>query len=196
MRTTANEPAAVSAYFDDWSGVVTAVFVGALAYVALLVILRLSGKRTLAKMNAFDLVVTVALGSTLATIILSRDVALAEGVAALALLCGAQYAVAQLSTSFGWARRLVRAEPTVVLRDGELLHSALASVRLTAGEVEQAVRASGCGGLDQVAAVVLETDGSLSVITVAQAGSRSVLDGLQPERHDRRSGVDGSSPRS
>jgi uncharacterized membrane protein YcaP (DUF421 family) len=41
--------------------------------------LRVSGKRTLAKMNAFDLVVTVALGSTLATILLSADVSLAEG---------------------------------------------------------------------------------------------------------------------
>ena len=55
------------------------VIIGALIYPALIAILRLSGKRTLAKLNAFDLTVTVALGSTLATIPLSRDVALLEG---------------------------------------------------------------------------------------------------------------------
>lgn len=63
---------------------------GVLAYVALVVLLRVSGKRTLSKMNAFDLVVTVALGSTLATVLMAKDVALAEGVFAFALLIGLQ----------------------------------------------------------------------------------------------------------
>jgi uncharacterized membrane protein YcaP (DUF421 family) len=49
-----------------------------------------SGKRTLSKLDAFDLIVTVALGSTLATVLLSRDVALAEGIVAFALLVGLQ----------------------------------------------------------------------------------------------------------
>ena len=50
----------------------------------LVIFLRLSGKRTLSKMNAFDLVVTVALGSTLATVLLTKDVALADGALAFA----------------------------------------------------------------------------------------------------------------
>ncbi|WP_407939580.1 hypothetical protein [Methylophaga nitratireducenticrescens] len=56
-------------------------------------LLRISGRRILSKMNAFDMVVTVALGSTLATILLNRDVALAEGALAFALLIGMQYLV-------------------------------------------------------------------------------------------------------
>src|SRR5690554_5806016 len=80
-------------FFEDWSGLIRVIVVGTLAYATLVISLRVSGKRTLSKMNAFDLVVTVALGSTLATVILSKDVALAEGIAAFVLLIGLQYIV-------------------------------------------------------------------------------------------------------
>ena len=66
-------------FFDSWTGLGRVLVVGTLAYVALVAVLRISGKRTLTKLNAFDLVVTVALGSTLATILLSNSVALADG---------------------------------------------------------------------------------------------------------------------
>lgn len=46
--------------FQDWEGVVRTILVGVLAYATLVIFLRISGKRTLAKLNAFDLVVTVA----------------------------------------------------------------------------------------------------------------------------------------
>ena len=74
--------------------------VGILAYAALVLSLRFSGKRTLAKMNVFDLVVTVS-GSTLATITLSNDVALAQGLLALALLITPQFAMTW--SSVRWA---------------------------------------------------------------------------------------------
>ena len=66
-------------FFSGWESLLRTLVVGALTYVVLVAFLRVSGKRTLAKMNAFDLVVTVALGSTLATVLLSKDVALADG---------------------------------------------------------------------------------------------------------------------
>ena len=66
-------------FFDDWNGLLRTLVVGILAYIAIVVLLRVTGKRTLSKMNAFDFIVTVALGSTLATVLLSQDVALAEG---------------------------------------------------------------------------------------------------------------------
>ncbi len=67
---------------------------GPFRHAGLIVMLRISGKRTLSKMNAFDFVVTVALGSTLATVFLSKDVVLAEGLLELALLIGLQWIVA------------------------------------------------------------------------------------------------------
>ncbi len=84
-------------FFSTWAGLGRTVIVGVLAYAGLVALLRLSGKRTLAKMNAFDLVVTVALGSTLATILLSKTVPLAEGILAFALLIALQYVIAWLS---------------------------------------------------------------------------------------------------
>ena len=85
-----------SMWFNDWATVWRTVAVGAAAYVAMVLLLRISGNRTLSKMNAFDFVVTVAMGSILATILLSRDVALAEGIAAMALLVALQFAVTWL----------------------------------------------------------------------------------------------------
>ncbi|MDC7120855.1 DUF421 domain-containing protein [Cellulomonas fimi] len=163
-------------WFDAWSDVLRVVSVGAAAYVALVVVLRLSGKRTLAKLNAFDLVVTVALGSTLATILLSADVSWSEGVAAFLVLVLLQLVVSWTTSHVGPGRSVVTAGPTTVLRDGALLDAALTSQRLTADEVRQAVRSSGLGGLDQVARVVLETDGTLSVIPTSKLGDASALE--------------------
>jgi len=151
-------------FYDDWQGLVRVVVVGTCAYVALVLLLRVSGKRTLAKLNAFDFVVTVAIGSTLATVLLSKDVALAEGVTALALLVGLQYAVAWASTRSHWAERLVKSEPTLVFRDG-LLPNAMHRTRVTESELRQAARGQGHADLDAVRAIVLETDGSLSILT-------------------------------
>ena len=62
------------------------------------------------------------------------------------------------------------------MRDGVIDEGALRRQRVTVGELRQAVRSSGVGGLDQVAAVVLESDGTLSVITTAQRGDGWALD--------------------
>lgn len=98
--------------FDDWSGLGRVLIVGVLAYSALVLLVRVSGKRTLAKMNAFDLVVTIALGSTLASVLLSADVALAEGVLGLTVLITLQLVVAWLSVRVPAIRAAVKAEPT------------------------------------------------------------------------------------
>ncbi|MBA3324273.1 MAG: DUF421 domain-containing protein [Rhodobacteraceae bacterium] len=161
--------------FDDWQGIARTMIVGVCAYIILVALLRTSGKRTLAKMNAFDLVVTVALGSTLATILLSADVALAEGAAAFVVLIGLQFLVAQAAVASRRVRKAVKSTPRALLLDGRLQEDALRDERVTPEEVAAAVRAQGVGALDDVAAVVLETDGSFSVITAAQAGDRSAL---------------------
>ena len=165
-------------WFDTWSQVARVLLVGCAAYVALLLLLRISGKRTLAKLNAYDLIVTVALGSTLATVLLSKDVAWAEGVVALALLVLLQFVVAALSAWVPGLRSVFTAHPTVVLRDGRLDESALRKSRVAAAEVRQAVRSSGQGDLGEIAAVVLETDGSMSVIPRSAVGNWSALQDL------------------
>jgi uncharacterized membrane protein YcaP (DUF421 family) len=161
--------------FDRWSDVGRVLAMGAAAYTAMVIVLRCSGKRTLAKLNAFDLVVTVALGSVLATIALSSDVSFVEGVAAIALLISAQWVVSWLSVHTTFIRRAVRSDATIVFDHGRFHEATLLKVRLTHDEICQAVRASGCGDLESVAAVVLETDGNLSVVMADRCDTASAL---------------------
>jgi uncharacterized membrane protein YcaP (DUF421 family) len=149
--------------FGSFSGIVRVMVVGVLAYIALVLALRVTGKRTLSKLNAFDLIVTVALGSTLATVLLSKDVPLSEGVTAFLLLILLQYVVTWASVRSRRVRDWVKAEPRLLFRDGEYLHQAMRVERVTHDELLAAMRGQGHDGPDSVGTVVLETDGSLSV---------------------------------
>lgn len=162
-------------FFDSWFGLLRVLVVGTLAYATLVLLLRVSGKRTLSKMNAFDLVVTVALGSTLATIILSKDVALAEGVLAFALLIVLQLAITWLSVRSERFQALLKAQPRLLLHRGRLLPEALRRERVTEEEVRAALRAQGTASLEEVDAVVLETDGTFSVLREVNAGEASAM---------------------
>lgn len=165
-------------WFDGWADVARVLVIGAAAYATLVLMLRVSGKRTLAKLNAFDLVVTVAVGSTLATILLSSDVSYTEGAAALALLVALQFAAALISAHTRIGRMALKSTPTLLLSNGRFREEALRRQRVSADEVRQAVRSSGSGDVAGVAAVVLETDGSLSVISTEQAGDGSAMAGV------------------
>lgn len=151
-------------FFSGWESLLRTLLVGPLAYIVLVLMLRVSGKRTLSKMNAFDLIVTVALGSTLATALLTKDVALADGALAFALLIGLQFVLAWSSLRVPWIRHLVADEPHMLLYRGKLLEGGLRRARMGEDEVLAALRASGLRSLDAAEAVVLETDGSLSVV--------------------------------
>ena len=143
-------------FFNTWMDVVRVLVIGTCAYLALVLLLRVSGKRTLSKMNAFDFVVTVALGSTLASVLLSKQIALVEGVVALALLVGLQYVITWLSVRSPTVSRLVKAEPSLLLYQGTFLPEQMRRSRVLETEVQAAVREQGMLSLDQVAAVVLE----------------------------------------
>jgi len=160
--------------FDSWTGVLRVLVAGIGAYAMLLVILRISGKRTLSKMNAFDFVVTIALGSTLASVLLDKSVPLAEGVLALALLVFLQYAITWLSVRSRTVLQLVKAEPTLLARDGRFLDEAMRRQRVTRDEIEAAIRQQGRNGINDVSMVILETDGSMSVISSHGPGAHEL----------------------
>lgn len=173
-------------FFQSWTGLLRIVIVGAAAYAALILLLRISGKRTLAKMNAFDLVVTVALGSAFATTLLSKDVALAEGVLAFAVLIALQYAISWLAVRSRYVRGLVKSEPRLLFHDGQFLEQAMRRERVTEAEIRAAVRAQRIAAMEQVGAVVLETDGSFAVVQTSPESPASALRGVQ--RTDSRYG--------
>lgn len=171
-------------WFDSWSDILRILFVGSAAYVTLVCVLRFTGKRTLAQLNAFDFVVTVALGSTLATILLSSDVSWSEGATALALLALLQYFVAFVSSRRSAVKKALTANADVLLLHGRFDQQALRRHRMTESELRQAARQAGKGDLGKIAAIVLETNGSLSVIADQDWGDASALAGLDLERLD------------
>ena len=150
----------------DTPSLLRILVVGIGAYVALVGVLRLNGKRTLSKMNAFDLVVTVALGSTLATVLLSKDVPLVEGVAAFVLLAAMQFAMTWSSVRSKRFRKWVKAEPRILLRGGNFDEAALRDERVTRDDVMAGIRGQGYSAASQIDTVMLETDGSMSVIPI------------------------------
>ena len=169
-------------FFESWDNLIRVLLVGALAYAGLIVLLRVSGNRTLSKMNSFDFVVTIALGSTFSAILINKNVTLSQGLMALALLVGLQFMVTWLSYRSRTVSKTLKTTPTLLLRDGQLLDEAMKRVRVTEEEVRSAVRQKGWGELEQISAVIMETDGTLSVISKPQSGSLSALKSINGDR--------------
>ncbi|MEH6480187.1 MULTISPECIES: DUF421 domain-containing protein [Pseudoalteromonas] len=151
-------------FFDDMQGLIRVLIFGVLGYVALVFWLRISGKRTLSKWNVFDFIVTIALGSILASVIITKSVALLEGMLAFIVLIGLQYFITWLSVRSSKFASLIKAEPSLLLSNGEYCTAALKSQRVTKSEIRAAIRGAGILAIEDVAAVVLETDGSFSVL--------------------------------
>jgi uncharacterized membrane protein YcaP (DUF421 family) len=162
--------------FDSWQGLVRVAVVGVLAYIGLVVLLRVSGNRTLSKLSAFDLIVTVALGSTLATVVLTKDVALVEGLLAFALLVGLQFVVTWLSVRSETVARIVKTDPVLLFHRGRYLQSAMRRARVTAEEVRAALRSEGVADTSCVRAVVLESDGTMSVLREEGGAGKTLQD--------------------
>lgn len=166
-------------FFTGWDSLLRTLVVGVASYAVLVLFLRVSGKRTLSKLNAFDFVVTVALGSTLASGLLTKDIGLADTVMAFGLLIVLQFLVTWSSVRLPWIRRAVTGEPRLLARRGELLPEALRDTRVAETEIHAALRSAGMGSLDEAEAVVLETDGSISAVrrgagTASLSGVRGV----------------------
>lgn len=165
-------------WMESWDSVARVLASGVCAYAVLVALLRFSGKRTLSKLNAFDLVVTVAMGSTLSSVLLSADVPLAEGVAGFLVLVLCQLVLARASVRSRRFARWVRSEPRLLLSDGHVLDDALVAERITRAEVLAALRQAGITRVEDAGAVVIETDGSLSVLPRTD-GPASTLEGVK-----------------
>lgn len=167
---------------DEEFGLLRILATGVLTYAGMVALLRASGNRTLSKMNSFDLVVTVAFGSTLASVLVDKKISVAEGITAIALLISLQFAVTWLSVRFPSFNHLVTTRPTLLVQDGEMRWEAMRSVRVTEDDILGALRKHGIGDLGEAGAVVMESDGSLSVIVCERMGDRTALRGVRGYR--------------
>ena len=160
---------------DNMNPFLEVTITGIIAYISVIAFLRFSGKRTLAKWNSFDFVVTIALGSVLASSLLSTSDRFGKGILAFALLVLLQYIITWISVRSSIIQKLIKAEPALLLYRGEMKHNVMRKERIAEGEILAALRANGVSAVEDADAVVLETDGSFSVITNIDDSSGSAL---------------------
>lgn len=149
----------------DFETMKRTLIIGVFSYFLLILMIRISGKRTLSKMNAFDFIITIALGSMLATIIINPSIALVEGMLAMALLIFLQYVITFTAVRLKTVSRIIKSAPTLLYYQGELIERNMLQERILKGELEQAIRKAGHNDFDSISAIVLETDGVISIIT-------------------------------
>ena len=175
----------VNYFFDGWDPVIRIFVVGTLSYIILVILLKISGKRTLAQMSGFDFVITVALGSTFGRLITAKDVTLTESVAAFLLLIVLQLGFAFLNMRFGWFSQLTKSKPTLLFYKGSFLYDNIYECRVNKDEILGVIREQGIESLDDVEAVVLEISGGWSVVKKANSFVKVEKSTLTPLRQAR-----------
>ena len=163
--------------FNGWQPLGHIAIIGLIGYAALILFLRLSGKRTLSRMNAYDMVLTMALGSVLTKAMLTQEQSIAETVFAIALLIFFQFVVSFAAYRWQWAAYLAAPSPTVLFHNGRFLQGALKKERVRQSEVEDTVKEKGLPDMSMVDTVILAANGEISVLVkpeVAGAGPATV----------------------
>jgi len=160
-----------SMFQDGWVPLIRIATVGTLSYIAVVALLRYFGKRALTKMNAFDMVVTVAVGSSFASAVMNKEITLADGVFAFILLLVLQRLFVSLSVHLGWFGRYLKAQLLLIVYRGKILWDAAKKQQLGELEILGGIRNSGTAAIEDVLATVLEPDGTFSVIPLSASSN-------------------------
>ena len=153
----------------DWFAASPTALVGVVlstlvVYAVLIALIRLVGLRSFSKMSSFDFAMTVAVGSVLASTILSASPPIAQAAVALASLFGVQFVIAALRRHTNWAEHVVDNEPLVLMAGDRMLHDNMKQARVTENDVWAKLREANVLDPCEVRAVVLETTGDISVL--------------------------------
>lgn len=152
--------------WSDGGTVATAAVHGAIIYVFALVAVRIVGRRTVSEMGAFDVVVTISLGTLLASVAVPSTPAVSDGAAVLGTFLVLQMAIAAARQRFPLARRIVDFSPQIVVRDGDVdLRRAPWTAQVSEDDVRSWLRLKGIDDVRRVRYAVLEPSGELAVHT-------------------------------
>lgn len=143
-----------------WELVVRAVVV----YALLLLLIRLSGRRTVGQFTPFDLLVVMLLSESVSNALTGGDESLAAGVVSAATLIGLNTAVAVLSSRSAAVRTMLESNPVLVGKDGRVLHDVLKRLHIPESDLMQALREADCE-LAEMDRAFLEADGQISILT-------------------------------
>lgn len=142
-----------------------AVIRGAAIYAVLLIIIRLSGRRTLAQMTPFDLVLLLIVAETTQQALLGDDFSLVNSVVLILTLFAVDIGLSYVKQRFGTLEKWLDGQPTLLLSHGEPDARTLARARLSIDDILEAARSrQGLERLDQIRFAVLETTGEISII--------------------------------
>jgi len=164
-------------------------------YVSLLLFTRAAGLRSFSKLSSFDFAITVAIGSVVATVILSEDPPLVQGIVALASLFAIQYTVSTLRNRSGWVQQAVDNTPLLLMAGDEVIPEHLHEAQMTRDDLRAKLREANVIRREQIRAVVMESTGDVSVLHAPPDGPALDLDVLRnvkgTERLHDREHVDG-----
>jgi len=136
----------------------------AIVYLLLFVLLRALGKRELAEMSPFELIMLVVLGDIVQQGVTQEDMSITGALLAASTIAMLIVAFSYVAFRFPRARQLLEGSPTVVVRDGAVVREAMRAERLTIEELAQSARARGITSLDGVTIAVLEEDGKMTFV--------------------------------
>lgn len=133
-------------------------------FTVMIIITRISGLRTFAKMSSFDFASTIAVGSVLASIILNPDQSLLKGGIALAGIIAFQTLFALLVRKSNFFKNLATNDPLLLMKDGKILYKNLEKSNVGEGDLIAKLREANVLDYSEVRAVVLESTGDMSVL--------------------------------
>jgi len=137
---------------------------GAAVYLFLLILLRLTGKRQVGQLSPFDLVLLLVLSNAVQNSMNAGDNSLVGGLISATTLVALNYGVGFLTFSSKKFELLVEGRPQVLAHDGKLFDEVMRSAQLTHHELGAALRQAGCATVEETRSVILENNGSISVI--------------------------------
>ncbi|HWB84982.1 MAG TPA: YetF domain-containing protein [Bryobacteraceae bacterium] len=134
-----------------------------IVYVFLVVLLRIFGKRELAQLNPFDLVVLLSLSNTVQNAIIGNDNSVSGGLLGAVTLLGVNYLVVRFLFRHRRLDQLFEGTPTVLIDEGKVSKGALAKELLTSAELTTVLHRQGFDGLEEVERCVLEPGGTFYI---------------------------------
>ena len=135
-----------------------------LVYVLIIIYIRILGKRSTSELNNFDWIVTVSLGSIVASTVILEDISVVEGGLSVFILMALQYLVTKAMVGSDRFREVVKSTPQLLLFEGEFIDENMKKERILEPEVYAAIRQKGLKSIKEIYAVVLETNSKISII--------------------------------
>jgi uncharacterized membrane protein YcaP (DUF421 family) len=142
----------------------------AIVYFALLLGLRIAGKRELGQMTPFDLVVILLVANAVQNAMVGPDTSVTGGIIAATVLIGGNYLLAEVKERVPWFRSLVEGTPTVLISKGKVYEENLLKEGLSLQELMMAIRDRGVDSIEKVGLAVLEVNGDISVVPLEDSG--------------------------